>query len=142
MEQAARGDINRLPCVFEHAVFAAHAVCELASRRAAGERESVVCASPLARAACAELYGLLREKSAFALRLTEVRHVLPHGKAVKVQCGGLDGLRRLIDPEAPGADVQRLLRAARTRYGTLAELPFSEIVKSVSAWRNRPGSRR
>jgi hypothetical protein len=135
--RSARGEINRLPCVFEKALSCRGAVCQLAAAHALAERESVACTSPLARADCGELAGLLREKSAFALRLAGTESVLPHGQMLRIQCGGLLGLQSVLDPDAPAPEVRRLVLAARMRYGHLAALPFSEIVKGVAAYRLR-----
>lgn len=133
----ARGEINRLPCVFERALQARHAACELAVRHQLAERESVACAQPVARAVCAQMVTLLREKSAFALGLSGPRRVLPHAMMMKIECGGLDGLKALLDAGAVAPDVRRLVRLAKERYGELDELPFSEIVKGVAAWQVR-----
>lgn len=135
--RATASEINRLPCVFEKALFAQCAACELARRHSIAERESVACASPVARAACGTLYGLLREKSAVALRVRETARILPHAMVMKIQCGGLEGLKQALDPEAHAPDVHRLVRAAGERYGSLDALPFSEIVKGVAAWQGR-----
>jgi hypothetical protein len=34
-------------------------------------------------------------------------------------------------------NVQHLMRLAQERHGELADLPFTEIVKGVSAWKGR-----
>ncbi len=133
----ARGEINRLPCVFERGLLARHAVCELAVRHQIAERETVACAQPVARAVCAEMAALLREKSAFALGLSRAPRILPHAMLMRIQCGGLDGLKRLLDPDAVAPDVRRLMRLAKEGYGDFAELPFSEIVQGVAAWQGR-----
>jgi hypothetical protein len=39
----AQGEINRLPCVFERALLARHAVCELAASHQIAERETIAC---------------------------------------------------------------------------------------------------
>lgn len=141
MDEAAyrltREGINRLPCVFEKALLARAAVCEQARRHALAERETLACASPLARAGCAALHGLLREKSAFALKLVETRRILPHAVSMRIQCGGLAGLKDVIEPEATAIDVHRLVAAAQAREGGLDGLPFSRIVQGVAAWRGR-----
>lgn len=134
---AATGAINRLPCVFERALLAQCAVCELARRESIGEQEMIACSAPVARSACGTLHGLLREKSAFALGVKETRRVLPHAMVMKVQCGGLAGLKQAIMPDAHAADVHRLVRAAVEQNGSLDVLPFSEIVKGVAAFRLR-----
>lgn len=133
----ARGDINRLPCVFERALLARHAVCGLAESHALAERETLSCTAPLARAECGRLAGLLREKSAFALKLPDTQRILPHAQMMRIQCGGLDGLRQLLDAEAPAADVHRLVCLARECFGELDQLPFSEVVKGIAAWQGR-----
>lgn len=133
----ARGDINRLPCVFERVLLAHQAVCELAVRHQISERETVACAQPLARAACGELNGLLREKSAFALKLHDTRRILPHSMVMKIQGGGLNGLRDLLDPGALAPNVHQLVRQAQAEHGDLAALPFAELVKGVAAWKGR-----
>lgn len=133
--RSARGGINRLPCVFERALLSRCAVCDLSAHQALPQRESCACTSPVARAACGELASLLREKSAFALGTARTTRILPHAMVMKLQCGGLIGLRQVLDPDAPAPDVHRLVRAARERFGSLAELPFSDIVQGVAAWR-------
>ena len=132
-----KGDINRLPCVFERALLARHAVCELAISLQIAERESVACTQPAAHLACGRVAELLREKSTFALGLTATQRILPHAMVMKIQCGGLDGLKALLDPEAVAPDVRRLVRLAQEAYDDLAALPFSEIVKGVAAWKSR-----
>jgi hypothetical protein len=133
----AKGEINRLPCVFERALLCKSAVCEYAVRHQIAERETIACAQPPARVTCGELNGLLREKSAFALRLTNTARILPHAMVMKIQCGGLNGLRDVVDPDAVAPNVQHLVRQAQEQFGDLAELPFTEIVKGVAAWKGR-----
>ena len=136
----AKGDINRLPCVFRKALQARWAVCECAARQDEGGRESIVCAQPLARASCGELHGLLREKSGFALGMAgpaNTRRTLPAAKLMKIQCGGLNGLRDTVDPGAVAPSVHRLVRLAKEQCGELDALPFSEIVKGIAAWSPR-----
>ena len=133
----ARGEINRVPCVFERALLARHADCELAVRHQIAERETVACTKAEAHADCAELSVLLREKSAFALGLTGTPGILPHAMAMKIQSGGLDGLKALLDIAEPAPDIRQMVGQAKQRYGDLATLPFSEIVQGVAAWKPR-----
>jgi hypothetical protein len=147
-----RGAVNPQPCAFEQAILAGCCACSLAERQNIAEREAVACGSPAAREQCAALRALLRQKSAFALKLTQVDGPLPHSKEMKVECGGLLGLQLALAPEvipsiegpAPGvqglplvADVQRLVQAAAARPGALSNLPYSAIVQSVVAHRIR-----
>jgi hypothetical protein len=126
-----------LRCVFEIAVLARHAVCNLAVSHQIAERESIACTQTAAHAACAQMSELLREKSSFALGLTASQRILPHAMVMKIQCGGLDGLKALLDPDASVPDVRRLVSLAAERYGEFGELPFSEVVQGVAAWKAR-----
>ncbi|MDP2794482.1 MAG: hypothetical protein Q8O25_10455 [Sulfurisoma sp.] len=135
--KSARGEINRLPCIFEKALLSLCVVCDLSARHLLAERETVACTDPLARAICGQLAGLLREKSVFALKLKQAARILPHAMVMRIQCGGLTGLRDVLDPEAPAPDVQRLIRKALAEYGALDALPFSRIVQGVSHWQGR-----
>lgn len=135
--RAACEEINRLPCVFEKALLAGSAVCELSAGLALAERQTIACTSPVARVDCGQLSALLRDKSAFALRLTSTRRILPHAMMMKIQCGGLQGLKEVLDPEASLPQVRALVLKARERHGELAALPFSEIVKGVAAFQLR-----
>lgn len=131
----AKGEINRLPCVFEAALLGQHAVCELSVRHSVNGHQKLACAQPLARASCGTLDGLLQEKSAFAIRRTDAQRRLPKASVMKIQCGGLNGLRSLLDPQAHAPNVVHLVRLAQEKQGGLAQLPFAEIIKSVAAWK-------
>ena len=126
------------PCAFEKAILARCCRCGLAQRASIAEREVVGCGSPVARENCATLRELLLANSAFALGLARVPEPLPHAASLKSQCGGLLGLQQAVSPGEEVADVHQLVLAAREKYGGLQALPFSAIVKSVSAFRARP----
>lgn len=133
----AKGEINRLPCVFERALLARHAVCELATAHQIAERETFACSQSAAHRECRQLAELLRQKSAFALGITDTQRILPHAMVMKIQCGGLLGMKSVFDPDALAPNVRRLLRLACEQHGELEALPFSEIVKGVAAWKPR-----
>lgn len=134
---ATRQQINPLPCVFEKALLCQAAACVASRRISLAEREVVACSDPVARAACNQLLTLLRKNSAFALKLKDTQHILPHAMTMKIQCGGLDGLKDLLDPEAHAPDVFKLVRLAQAEFGALDDLPFSRIVQGVARWQIR-----
>ena len=80
--RAARNASTSPPCVFAKAVLAGCATCATSVRRALAERETIGCTSPVARTNCETFAALLRERAAFALKLT-AGAPLPHAaKAV------------------------------------------------------------
>lgn len=162
--RSARDAMAPQPCAFQNAMLAGVCDCALAARRNIAEREAVACAAPAAREQCARLCALLRQNSAFALKLAQVGGPLPHSKEMKVECGGLLGVQQAIAATVPDADaapaarasglpavvaerpsladVHRLVQACERKFGGFANLPYSVIVQSVVAFqirRRRPG---
>ena len=133
--RAALRAANHAYCVFEKALIMRRVTCELASRHALAERESVECTSPVARTNCAAFLGLLRERAAFSLKLSRRDGPMPHAITMKLQCGGLAGLQLALP--ATGPDVHQLVAAAQHRWGSLLDLPWSEIVRTVAEWQGR-----
>jgi hypothetical protein len=111
--------------------------CALAQRRHIAEREAVACRDVVAHKYCTALLGLLRRNAAFTLHLPHAEERLVHALEMRVQCGGLAGLQRALSGMERGADVGSLVQAAIRAYDGLAGLPYSEIVRSVAAWRGR-----
>jgi hypothetical protein len=132
--RSAARSANPQRCVFEKALLAGSAACGVSARLALAEREGLACTSPVARTNCGTLLALLRERCAFALKLAPDAP-LPHALAMKLQCGGIAGLRGVVD--STDADVHRLVAAARERHGSLALLPWPRIVATVRAWEGR-----
>ncbi|AHF00034.1 hypothetical protein [Thioalkalivibrio paradoxus] len=130
-------------CHFNKAILLGCAGCSRSQRVLIAEREALSCLSRAGHARCGELLGLLREKAAFALGITQVGQRLPHGKEMKVECGGLQALSALSGHADPG-DIDAILQAAIRQYGSLAEIPYGEVVRAVSryALRKRSGNRR
>lgn len=137
-------EYNERPCVFAKALLARCVGCARAQKLNIAEREAMACLSPAAHERCARLLPQMREKSLFALKLTHVEGPLPHGKEMKVQCGGLLGLHKAlqVDTGERVEDVQALLDTALANHGSIEQLPFSEIVKTIVAYKLRQrGSR-
>lgn len=133
--RAALRAANHTHCVFEKALIMRRVTCELASRHALAERESVACTSPVARTNCETFLGLLSERAAFSLKLSRSDASIPHAIAMKLQCGGLAGLQHALLAKEP--DVHQLVAAAQRRWGSLLDLPWPEIVRVVVAWQGR-----
>jgi len=130
----ARSASTPLPCVFAKALLAGCAACGTSVRRALAERETIGCASPVAHTNCETFLALLRERAAFALKLTGAAP-LPHAAAMKLQCGGLAGLRACAGMAE--TDVHRLVGGGMARCGSLTGLPWPSIVASVAGWQGR-----
>jgi hypothetical protein len=94
-----------------------------------------------------EWFDLVRRNSRFAVGLAQAEGVLPHAKALRLQCGGLLGLRDALEDGAgkkATVEVAALLGLAQQRAGGMQGLDFQTVVKQVSHYpvRTRRGSRR
>jgi hypothetical protein len=128
--RSARGEINQLPCVFATALNQRCAVCSLALHDA----EQLLCTQPLARAACAGLHGQMKDKARFALgmRGDPLSSRTSNTDEQRLQCGGLEGLRSVLDGDALSVDVQRLLERLP---GQLTDnLPWEQILRAIGAY--------
>lgn len=141
-------DVNERACVFERAILTLQCDCSRAERFCIAEREGVACKSAEGHARCAILVETLRDQARFALRdaAAEGGAALPYGKAMRVQVGGLRGLRALLDPAADTPDtvpdVYALVAQAVDSFGSLTALPYSAIMPHIAAYRGRIRSRR
>lgn len=128
---------DHLPCTFGKAILAACCSCPLSGRLAIAEREVVSCSEAAAQQQCGNLYELLRSNSLFALRLIHADTPLTHAQNMKLQCGGLHGLQLALDDNDEVFDVAGLVEAAQQTFGSLEELPYSQIMQSVVAFQVR-----
>ena len=78
-------------------------------------------------------------KGTFVLKLSRIDGVLPHAKEIKVQAGCLIGLAQLLDDSQQDtiADVNALLQRAEDQYTDLHQLPFEQIVRTISQIKGR-----
>ncbi|MEJ2575622.1 MAG: hypothetical protein P8106_02770 [Gammaproteobacteria bacterium] len=134
--------VNERQCAYEKSVLTNQCRCSLAERFCIAEREGVHCGADEGQQQCLDLLAALRQQARFALRTHEDRGLLPHGKAIRIQVGGLRGLHRALHPDEPTPDpipdVYALISAARRNFGGLSALPYSEIMQQVAAYRGRP----
>lgn len=119
-------------CPFEKSVLTRCAACSRAEKHNIAEREIVACNDEEARQGCIALRDLLRHNFTFALGKLHIDGPLPHAKEMRMQCGGLKGLKYLLDGNEEVNDVAALLVTAQQRNGDLAELPFSLIVQRAN----------
>lgn len=127
----ALGAINPKPCAFGKVILSRHCACSKVVKLYAAEREMIACSVDAEREQCHELLELLRQNSMFALKLTHITPPLPHGPEMRVQCGGLQGLQLEVDGAEAVLDISVLVATAKTKFGSLENIPYSKIVQSV-----------
>lgn len=131
--------VNPLQCVFECAILRRCCGCQYAIRRYIAEREAAGCLDVAAHALCIELKKEMRHAALFTLKLSHPDEPLPHGKQLKLQCGGLLGIAHLTTDHglAEVADIHAAVTAAVLTYGSVEQLPYQNIIQSIRAYEPR-----
>ena len=131
-------------CVFEKALTNNQARCRLSRHFCLADREGYACNDAESSVKCSELLDLLREKSAFVLKVHEIKGPLPHNMEIRVQAGGITGLAKLIEmqedsqlKQAVVNDIYGLIKKTTEIIGPLENLPYSEIIQSVVQFQGR-----
>ncbi|MET0069879.1 MAG: hypothetical protein ABW096_07535 [Candidatus Thiodiazotropha sp.] len=134
-------EMNERICAYEKSILSRHCGCSQSKKLCIAEREGVHCVSDEALQQCLELLDNLRHQARFALKSNDDNSVLPHGKAMRLQVGGLRGLFSAIYPDQPIPelidDVFDLINRATAAYGKLENLPFQTLIQQVSAYKGR-----
>jgi len=135
-------EINERTCAYEKSLLSHHCACSQSKTVCIAEREGVHCLSDGAREQCQELLETLRRYARFTLRINKEKGVLPHGKAMRLQVGGLRGLYLSIVPEVTTMphyieDVNGLINRAREVYNGLENLPYQILIQQVAAYEGR-----
>lgn len=127
-------------CHFSKAILMGCAGCSRSQRVLIAEREAISCLSLAGHERCGVILSALKEKAVFALGITHASGGLPHGKQVKVECGGLAALARLSGAALPD-DVDASLQVLERVPGGLDAIPYGEVVRSISHYMMRKRGR-
>ena len=125
-------DLQDIPCAFEKIILSGRCGC--------GNAQGISCATQSAQLSCTEFLRLVHEHARFALHLTHITGPLPHAKEIKVQGGGLMGLRQTLEPDSESEsvdDIHALITDAKKRFGALADVPMEEVIRSISHYQGR-----
>ena len=125
-------------CPFSKPIIGCWCRCEYArvSDRCAGK---MVCKrASVQRRRCVKLSDLLKERARFVVGVSESDPVLTHAQSMKIRCGGLTGMRRVLAFEADKPPrVVTVIDAVEERYGSLDAFPFNEIVQDIRSFSHR-----
>lgn len=138
--KATYREIAKIRCVFEKALTNNQCKCRLSQHFWLADREGYACVSEEIAGKCGYLLKKLQESSRFLLKSHAVGEPLPHNAHIRVQVGGLRGLRAVLgadEKEALIVDVRSLVEQAEQRYENMDELPYSEIVQSIAGFQGR-----
>lgn len=128
--------INTLRCVFEKTMCSLQGQCSQGRMFRLADRHGFGCESPLAQQQCANLLNHLRNQTRFVFKLAEIDGPLPHNKEIRVQIGGLTGLRKLLnsnDENPQIADVSQVVQQAISQFGSIENIPYATLMQFITA---------
>ena len=141
--------LTTIRCVFEKALTNHRVNCHLSKHFCLADREGYSCEKEKSAARCRDILEKLREKSVFVLKLHDIDATLPHNMEIRVQVGGLAGLVKSVSTSVGGkiepkqidvtakVDVDNAMNAAIERFGSVDDLPYSEIMQSMVKFQGR-----
>jgi len=136
--------VETYACPFKRAILHGGFGCEKSVRRVAAVQSSIACCSKDAQARCKALFELMLGSARFALRIDGPADAVPNGTLIRLQAGGLLGMRHLLGDAADGSpdrgadvveDIHGLVARACGRFNSLNDLPFDRVVRGMTAYR-------
>lgn len=135
-------DVITRQCVYEKAINSRQTSCQQANKIRLADREAIACRSQDACDLCTSFLETLRSKSLFALKLQNHNGPLPHAKEIKVQMGSIIGLAIDNNVEIIKStkieDIYALLTNSLSKYNTLENLPYENLMRSIVNYEGRP----
>ena len=97
----------------------------------------IVCQTEAAYVRCTELFQHLKNVALPEFEVEDDLTTMPHSVLQKIQFGGLLGLQQLITGQVTDTivDIADLLDALESKYGTLEELPYNDLVSSITEYK-------
>jgi hypothetical protein len=139
--KATYQEIAKNRCVFEKALTNNQCKCRFAQHFWLADREGYACKSRDISINCRDLLGKFRENSRFLLKVHSIGEQLPHNMEIRVQIGGLRGLRAVLgsgeEKDALISDIRSLVEQAEQQYEDMDALPYNEIVQSIASFKGR-----
>ena len=137
-------ELASVRCVFEKALTNNRAKCHLSKHFCLADREGYSCEDAESSFICGKLLEKLRKKSVFVFKLRKIDGPLPHNMEIRIQVGCLTGLLRLLDSEVESLhrvpeldDINGVLNKVIEKFGSVKNLPYSEIIQSVEQFQGR-----
>jgi len=131
-------------CPFARALLKGQIRCQQAQSYHVAERHGIQCNNPEQQLFCLGFSDHLHAKSRFALGVTHLPQQRTSNMELKVQCGGINGLLEALNTQLTPAnnDLQQLLEQAREQFNGIDQLPYQQIIQSMSQWQPKRRGKR
>lgn len=128
---------NKVLCPFSKPIIGNWCQCEYANleERCSGKMSCIRAADLLP--VCQNLVSVLKKNSCFVLGISDSDIELTHAQLMKIRCGGLLGMRRVLKAGEHLPDVVDIINQTELQFGSLTDFPFSEIMPDIKAFSHR-----
>ncbi|VAW92142.1 hypothetical protein MNBD_GAMMA22-2373 [hydrothermal vent metagenome] len=87
---------------------------------------------------CSNLANSLKNNSSFILGLNNSETLLTHAQSMKIRCGGMLGMQRVMNIEINSPPViPNIIAVAELLYNDACNFPFNEIVQDIKSFNHR-----
>ncbi len=128
-------------CPFAKALLNGQSGCCHAESFHIAERHGIHCTQKGGQQQCKTFSDQLHQQSRFALGITQLPQQMTSNMELRIQCGGINGLQHALGKETSSTDIHQLVTEASSRFGGIAEIPYPEVIQSISRWSPRKRGR-
>ncbi len=87
---------------------------------------------------CTKLANSLKNNSSFILGFDTTETLLTHSQSMKIRCGGILGMQRVMDIGINSPPViPDIIATAELLYNEASNFPFNEIVQDIKLFSHR-----
>ena len=87
---------------------------------------------------CLELNNAFKINSRFILSVRDNEHELTHAQLMKIRCGGLLGMQRVLNINCDKiVNVRDVIECVTKKYGSVNHFPYDEIVQDIKKFKHR-----
>ena len=124
-------------CAFSHTLLGEDFGCSRVRFVTQRDGPHATCADRVAADRCRTLFQALKTAALPVFDVPDDLAQMPHSVPVKIQFGGLLGLRHALYPAATGRieDVDSLVRTAETHYGGCERIPCADFTGAMTAYK-------
>ena len=128
-------------CAFSNTLITNLFGCDKAEAVTRRGGPDIACTSDTAHQCCEKLFQQMKTAALPAFGVEDDLLSMPHSVLVKIQYGGLLGLRRLLDGGTAGSgdvkNVHALVDQAIGKYDNLDALPYPALVGDMTTYKLR-----
>jgi len=137
--------MNDRKCIFSYSLATGAFQCARAEPVIRRGGQEFNCCDESAHRSCHELFQYFKQAALPEFGYEDDLLTMPHSVPVKIQCGGLLQLRRIIEPDTASVSVDNiaaLLEDAGKQFGSLEQIPCTNLVDAMKNYRvSRRGGR-